>query len=318
MYFLDGRGQGDIASVLGTSRSNVSRMLSAARQQGLVEIRVQEPHARDRGLEQALRERFGLTEVQVAAFNPGAEPPLEVGELAAKWLKATVRSGQVLALSAGAVVNAMVDATFTADPRSVEVIPLVGGLSVAASEVGVQELVRELARRLGGSHRYLHAPAVLGSSTARDALLDEPAIKATFDRVGAADLAVVGVGFSQQLVDAFRLTSAQLDAFEAAGPVGDICYRFYDADGHAIGGAAHDRVLAVTLDQLKRIPAVVGVVAGREKAPALLGALRGRIINGLITDAGLAHAVLDAVTDSAAPCLSRPTGPERRGQGSRR
>jgi DNA-binding transcriptional regulator LsrR (DeoR family) len=31
MYYLDGRGQDDIARVLGTSRSKVSRMLAAAR-----------------------------------------------------------------------------------------------------------------------------------------------------------------------------------------------------------------------------------------------------------------------------------------------
>jgi len=38
MHFLDGRSQDDIARVLGTSRSNVSRMLTAARAQG-IEIR---------------------------------------------------------------------------------------------------------------------------------------------------------------------------------------------------------------------------------------------------------------------------------------
>ena len=40
MYFLDGRSQDDVARALGTSRSNVSRILSAARAQGIVEIRV--------------------------------------------------------------------------------------------------------------------------------------------------------------------------------------------------------------------------------------------------------------------------------------
>ncbi len=46
MYFLDGRSQDDVARALGTSRSNVSRMLSAARAQGIVEIRVQEQTSR--------------------------------------------------------------------------------------------------------------------------------------------------------------------------------------------------------------------------------------------------------------------------------
>ena len=47
MYFLDGQSQDEVARALGTSRSNVSRMLSAARAQGIVEIRVHDqPSAR--------------------------------------------------------------------------------------------------------------------------------------------------------------------------------------------------------------------------------------------------------------------------------
>ena len=60
MYFLDGRSQDDVARALGTSRSNVSRMLTAARAQGIVEIRVHDQTSRAAELEQALREQFGL------------------------------------------------------------------------------------------------------------------------------------------------------------------------------------------------------------------------------------------------------------------
>jgi DNA-binding transcriptional regulator LsrR (DeoR family) len=51
-------------------------------------------------------------------------------------------------------------------------------------------------------------------------------------------------------------------------------------------------VLAVELDQLRAIPVVVGVATGAEKAPGVLGALHGGIIDGLIADAGLAIALL--------------------------
>jgi DNA-binding transcriptional regulator LsrR (DeoR family) len=54
----------------------------------------------------------------------------------------------------------------------------------------------------------------------------------------------------------------------------------------------HDRVLAVELDDLRRIPTVIGVATGVEKAPGVLGALRGELVDGLITDASLALALL--------------------------
>ena len=73
MYFLDGRSQDDVARALGTSRSNVSRMLSAARTQGIVEIRVHDQTTREKELETALRERFELAHVRVAAFRPGVD-----------------------------------------------------------------------------------------------------------------------------------------------------------------------------------------------------------------------------------------------------
>src|SRR5919107_6406764 len=102
MYFLDGRSQDDIARVLGTSRSNVSRMLSAARAQGIVEIRVHDQTARSVELEQALRERYGLAHVRVAAFRPGADVTAAAGDLAAQWLPQSFRGRDGVGVLGGA------------------------------------------------------------------------------------------------------------------------------------------------------------------------------------------------------------------------
>ena len=299
MYFVDGRSQDDIARVLGTSRSNVSRMLSAARAQGIVEIRIQDGQGRDTDLEQALRERFELSQVRVAAFRPGADVAAAAGDLAAQWLDESLRDGQVLALSWGTSLQAMVAAVSVDQPRSVEVVPLVGGLSTAESLIAGQELVRELAARLGASYLYLHGPALLRSEAARNALLAEPSIGDVVARARTADIAVVGIGTvgtgsSTHILQGLGLSPAQRAAFLAQGPVGDTCCRFFDAQGCPIGGVVHDRVLAVDLEDLRRIPTVIGVATGAEKTPGVLGALHGRVINGLITDASLAHSILTA------------------------
>lgn len=297
MYFLDGRSQDDVARVLGTSRSNVSRMLTAARAQGIVEIRVHDRTVRAADLEHALRERFGLAHVRVAAFRPGADAPAAVGDLAAQWLDETLRDGQVLGLSWGTSLQAMVDAFAVDQPRSVEVVPLVGGLSTVSRLVSGEELVRGLAGRLGATHRYLHAPGLLRSKVARDSLLAEPAIAEVLVRAQTADIAMVGIGTagsgsSADIIDGLGLTAAERAEFLAAEPVGDTCCRFFDAHGRAVGGAVHDRVLAIELDQLRAIPTVVGVATGPEKAPGVRGALAGELIDGLVADAGLALALL--------------------------
>src|SRR3954454_14731746 len=297
MYFLDGRSQDDVARVLGTSRSNVSRELSAARAQGIVEIRVHDQTSRAPELEQALRERFELAHVRVAAFRPGADVQGGAGDLAAQWLNESLRDGMVLGLSWGTSLQAMVAAFSVDQPRSAEVVPLIGGLKTTESLMAGQELVRELAGRLGATYRYLHAPALLRSKTVRQALLTEPAIKEVMARARSADIAMVGVGTvgrgsSNDIADGLGLTAAERKAFLAAGPVGDTCCRFFDAEGRPIHGVVHDRVIAVECEELAEIPTVIGVATGVEKASGVRGAVRGGIIDGLITDACLALALL--------------------------
>ena len=205
----------------------------------------------------------------------------------------------MLGLSWGTSLQAMVEAFSVDQPRSVEVVPLVGGLSTAESLVAGQELVRELAGRLGATYRYLHAPgpAALGGRARR-------AAGRAGDRGGPASARVPPTspwsgsapsapGPATQILDGLGLSPAERKAFLAAGPVGDTCCRFFDAEGKPIRGVVHDRVLAIELDQLRAIPTVIGVATGVEKAPGVLGALRGGLVDGLVTDAGLALALLE-------------------------
>jgi len=104
----------------------------------------------------------------------------------------------------------------------------------------------------------------------------------------------VGSGSTAQILGGLGLTTSQHRAFLAQNPVGHTCCRFFDAEGRPIRGAVHDRVLAVDLDDLRRIPTVIGVATGSEKTKGMLAALRSGIVDGLITDACLAHSILTA------------------------
>jgi DNA-binding transcriptional regulator LsrR (DeoR family) len=310
LYFLDDRSQDDVAATLGTTRSNVSRMLKQARDLGIVQIRILDPAGRDHELEQALRQRFGLADARVLAATPETEVLAGVGHLAARWLDETLRDGQVVALSWGHTLQAMVRAVDGLSRRDVEVVQLVGGLSALDSALTGQELVRELSERLGARHRYLHAPALFGSAEALTMMLHEPAIAGALDAAKAADLAVVGIGAagigsSRALLDALALSPAQRAEFDACEVVGDVCARFYDLSGQEVRSVVAERVLAVTLDDLRAIPTVAGVAAGPEKALGILGALHGRVVDVLVCDQAAARSVLTLDSDSA-PVGARP------------
>ena len=308
LYFVEDRSQDDVAAVLGTTRSNVSRMLKQARDLGIVEIRIVDPARRDHELERALADRFPLVDARVLEVAPDTDVLPGVGRLAVRWLEETLRDGQVVALSWGQTLEAMVQAVDGLSRRDVEVVQLVGGLSSLDSATTGHELVRELSDRMGARHRYLHAPALFGSAEALAMLLRERTIAAALDTAKRADIAVVGIGTpgigsSEALLTALGLTPEERAAFDAARPVGDVCGRYYDLAGRDVGGAVGERVLAVTLDDLRAIPTVAGVAAGREKARGILGALHGRIIDVLVCDQAAARAVLSLDRDQAGHSL---------------
>ena len=297
LYYLENLSQAEVAQRLDTSRSNVSRMLAAAIEHGVVEIRINDPAGRDRDLEEALRSRFGLRGVRVAQRTSNGDAERQVGAQASHLLLDELHDGMTVALSWGRALQAMVWQTTTDHDYAVQLVQLVGGLSAVDNEVSGHELVRELASRLGATYRYLHAPATLTTADARDALMNERSIDQALDQARRADIAFVGIGAptsgsSAAILSALALDDEERSQFGKAQPVGDIAARYFDAHGRAVSGAVHDRVLAVTLDDLAAIPTVVGVASGRIKAPAVRGALRGRLIDVLVCDEGLARAVL--------------------------
>lgn len=298
MYYLEDRSQKEVAEILGTTPSNVSRMLTTARQMGIVRIRVEEVSTRDQALERQMKDRFGLTDARILSLGSEDPEALEcVGRLAADWLTAELKPGQRVGLSWGTALQAMISAIDVDRHIDAEVVQLVGGLTGSASSVTGEELVRELAGRLGCGHHYLHAPAVFASTATRLAVAEEPAVQAALERARRADIAVVGIGAFGQgssavILDSMDLNGAELAELDAASPVGDICGHFYDIEGRECQGALHDRVLAIELSELVRIPLVAGVAAGAAKARGLLGALSGGLLDVVICDQVLAERTL--------------------------
>jgi DNA-binding transcriptional regulator LsrR (DeoR family) len=307
MYYLDGMSQREVAAALCTTPSNVSRMLMSARKIGIVRIRVEDTVPRNHGLERDLCTTFGLLDARVLAAPAGDHDEIEgVGVLASEFLTDHLREGQRIALSWGTTLQAAVAAVEVDRVYRAEVVQLVGGMTGSASHVTGEELVRELAGRLGCDYRYLHAPAVFSSDATRNAVRAEPAVQAALALARQADIAMVGIGAagrgsSAMILQEMDLSPAELAELDAASPVGDICGYFYDLDGRECLGSLHERVLAIDLPDLRQIPMVIGVVVGADKARGLLGALNGRYLDAVACDRTLAERVLALARSAARP-----------------
>jgi DNA-binding transcriptional regulator LsrR (DeoR family) len=295
MYYVQGLTQQEVAAALDTTRSNVSRMLQAAREQGIVRFEIVRPLKRDRDLETQIQATFGLREAIVLDLL-GAAPMGRLGELGATWLSERLEDGLRLTLSWGRTLQAVVEAMTSGREVDVEVGQLGGDLQLDPRMTG-HELVRELAARCGGRYSYLHAPAILDSPDTVRELRSLRGIQTELAKAREADIALVGIGgyghgFAAQLLESAHLTDEERREFDRLDPAGDIMARFYDDRGEQLDSPLRDRVLALELDELREIPTVVAIAGGTEKGRGIWGALRAGWIDVLITDRSAAEATL--------------------------
>jgi len=296
LYYVEDLTQQQVASTLGTTRSNVSRMLQAAREQNIVRFQIVRPLHRQRALERSLVEQFGLQEAIVLAADAGGDTLPQVGELAAHWVIDQVKDGMRITLSWGRSLRALARALHVDQAYDVDVVQLGGDLQLDPRYSG-HELVRELAASLGGRYSYLHAPAILDSAAMVEELRALRPIQSELEKARAADLALVGIGaygqgFAAQLLESAYLTAAERDSLDADPPAGDILARFFDDRGQQMDTPLRHRVLALELDELREIPLIVGIAAGEDKGRGIWGALNGGLIDVLITDQAAAASAL--------------------------
>jgi DNA-binding transcriptional regulator LsrR (DeoR family) len=292
MYYEAGRSQEQIARHLGVSRPTVSRLLGRARQLGIVRIEIVPPTV-DPSLANHLQERLKLRAVHIAAGLADADDPAPV--LAGRTNEALgdigLRAGDVIVVAWGRALHSL--ARYQLIPRpGVVVAPALGGSSEDRPWFQPNEIARQWAAALGGTPRYLHAPAFVSSALKRS-LVQEEGIRSTLDLWDTATAALVGIGAWPKHDPSLVAAGFPTDDPAIGDAVGDVVGRFFTEDGTLAHYADEPRLLAIAAERLRRIPHVVGIAAGVEKARAIVGAAQARLINTLVTDTVTARAVVD-------------------------
>lgn len=305
LYYLRDLTQQEIAARLGLSRPTVSRLLRRSRATGIVRIEVVLPDGTHQRLERDLEERFALREAIVTAgqgHSPAATRSA-LGRAAARYLERALARGQRIGVSWGTTLRAVVD-HLRHRPLNPTVVPLVGGLGQISPGIHANDLAGGIAEAFDGQVHLLHAPAIVASRSARQALLSDAGIGKALALARGADLALVGIGAlipSSTLVQSGYFSIEDLAALRERGAVGDICTRPFAIDGSPVDAALDRRILAVELKDLRRIPIVIAVAGGLAKAEAIHGALSARLVDVLVTDHLTARAILRAEGSKTAP-----------------
>ncbi|MDW8069864.1 MAG: sugar-binding transcriptional regulator [Anaerolineae bacterium] len=296
-YYEENRTQEEIARRLGLSRSTISRLLQEAREEGIVVIRVNKLINVDAELGATLVRTFSLVDAWVLAEAPPVSTLIQhLGELCARFLQRQLHDGIKIGIGWGTAVYETARNVANIPLRDAVVIQLLGAVARGHSTVDGPECARLLAQKLGATIRFLHAPALVESEATALALLQEPAILSTMELIRQVEVAITGIGtIDPELSSLHRagfLTDADLRELARAGAVGDVLGYQFDLQGRVLDISLNRRLIAANQQMLAQIPKVVGVAGGLAKASAILGALRGKFINVLITDARTAAEIL--------------------------
>ncbi|WP_380172916.1 sugar-binding transcriptional regulator [Kineococcus sp. DHX-1] len=293
LYYLQDATQAEIAERLGTSRATVSRLLQEARDRGLVRIEVLPLPEEDPGdLAERLRDALGLTAVHLTAPTSSAHLAEAVSPVLARVLAGVgLAEGDVLLVSSGRTVYDIAQRELPTLPRVV-VAPMVGGQDEPEPWYQTNEIARRVAVGVGGTPRFLYAPAFPGRALRRSLVAD-----AEFKRFAnlweTGRCAVMGVGappLQRSSIPGFVPT----DQAPLRDSVGDVVSRFYDAEGREIDYDGSDRLIAIPLEVLRRVPDRIAVAYGTLKVPSVLAGAKGGFFNHLVTDPASATALLAA------------------------
>jgi deoxyribonucleoside regulator len=294
LYYLDRLPQGEVARLVMVSQSKVSRLLAAARERGIVRISVAEYEPRNNDLEQRLRKKLGLDEVAVIKVLEGAtaeDARRAVGHFGAPFVASLLSPKSVVAIAGGRTIRELVQLVPEDRDRHLTVVQAMGSIDSTIGPEDALELGRVLARRSGGRFQTLNTPAFVPDRKTRDAFMGLPQIRSVREQLAQANMAIVGVGTPSNSVFVARgvLTPRDTQALADCGAVGEICGRFYDKNGRECASPWRDRVLSIDLEQLRRIPQVIGIVAGGGRSAAIVAAIRGGLLKSLVADEGTAR-----------------------------
>ena len=301
MYHEQGLRQPEIADRLHISQSRVSRFLKEAVAIGVVRTIVIAPSGVYPELEEAIRDTYGLTDVVVVEPAESQESSIitALGVAGAAYLETTLTATDRVGISSwSSTLLATVDSMAPRTVRSAaEIVQVIGGVGNPSVQVQATHLTDRFARVTGASPRFFPAPGIVSSAAVRDALLEDAYIRDLAAEWKNLSVVLAGIGSLQPsplLKDSGNaISEADLDALRAVGAVGDVCLRFFDADGNLVDTELNDRVVGISSDDLRAVQRTVGIAGGERKFEAIRAAARGNWVDVLITDLATARKLVE-------------------------
>ncbi|WP_291050158.1 sugar-binding domain-containing protein [Herbiconiux sp.] len=289
-FYIDGSTKSEIADELGLSRFKVARLLEQSVREGIVKFEIATPNAFNAELSEVLRKKLGLRRVIVIDVpeeeRTAAGIRQAVGRGAAAVLSELVTETDVLGIGWGRTLSAM-SQELTELPRSLVV--QMGGMVGSVAENSL-ELVRKISEVGGGQAYPLFVPLVVQDALTKRSLSTQPGVAAALKLFDSITVAAVAVG-SWDPPDSQMMASLPLHEREALvgkGVAAEVLATLIKHDGTVLPDL-QDRSMATGIEVLRKIPELMLIAGGENKAEAVRAVISAGLGTTLVTDNALAE-----------------------------
>jgi len=293
LYYIADNTQEEIAAKLDVSRQTAQRLVALAVSEKLIKFRLHHPLSNCIALAEALRDKFSLSTCEVIPSTENMRTGL--GICGATYLETYLleKSPTVVAFSSGRTLRAMVEQIPTMNQPQHKLVSIVGNLS-QYGRAGWYEVVMHLSDRINADAYPMPTPVVATNIKEKTLLQTQKSYIAVQALAAEAKATFVGIGdisHNAPLHESGFINDKEINELIALGAIGEIAGWAYNKEGIFLKKGTNTRIAGIPIEcPAKRL--TIGIAGGTHKTEAIFSALKGRLINGLITDESVAEAIL--------------------------
>lgn len=299
-FYKKNKTQTQIAKDYHISRPTVAKLLEEAKEKGIVTINIQHPQHYYHTLQKNIFDKYSLSgSVLISSFtNSIQQNKINIGNMCSKFLKEIIRETdyQSLGIGWGTTIYEFVKSMEYIDTSIEQIVPLMGGVGLHDIKYHANHLAFQLAEKLNADTTYFYAPAIAENDRIYKLFIESDLVKSIIDIGRHVDVAIVGLGNpikSSTYRDLGYISSKDILTIDQSGAIGDILATFFNKLGEPVETPISNRMIGLSMDDLKNIPQVILLATGDEKLESLDTILKLNIISDLIIDSELASNLIN-------------------------
>lgn len=297
-YYVENLTQAQIASRMGLSRPKISRLLSLAREKGVVKVFISELEENMEDVEEEIKSTFNLDKVKVVPVPPN-DPTLAFQvtcKEAAKFIADLLEDGDRIGVGWGGTLFEISKNLQHLSRKNSIIVQLFGNLDTGEADDFANDILSQFATKLDvKSSHIIPCPVIVDNQIIYDILMHDDKIKSSMNLAKSCNKLLINIGLPTTdncLYKGGYINEKDVQNLQANSSAGCIGCRFYDEEGNIVDQQLDNRTIGISLEDIHTADTVISCVVGEHKARALHAALKAGMLDVVIVDSVAAREVL--------------------------